>query len=173
MSKENKYSINQKIRKGDYVLATYLRKLAEFLTSTQNLEHPHPQITKRNPFKKQEARFEVLRDLKISTRSDFYSLSWTHQTEYTNISPLSLNKRNPTERMNNTKQKRSFNNSKAKGNDKKKRDNGEFHLLFVYKEGIDYTREVVWSGKEEKQMKQEVNQERVKREGEIPFIYII
>ena len=45
--------------------------------------------------------------------------------------------------MNNTKKKRCFNNSKAKGNDKNKRDNGEFHLLFVYKEGIDYTREVV------------------------------
>jgi hypothetical protein len=75
--------------------------------------------------------------------------------------------------MNNTKKKRCFNNSKAKGNDKNKRDNGKFHLLFVYKEGIDYTREVVWGGKEEKQMKQEVNQRRVKREGEIPFIYII
>lgn len=54
--------------------------------------------------------------------------------------------------MKNRKKKRCFNNSKAKGNDKNKEGIEEFHLLLVYKEEIDYVREVIWSRKLGKEM---------------------
>jgi hypothetical protein len=45
--------------------------------------------------------------------------------------------------MKNTKKKRCLNNSKAKGNDKNQGGIGEYYLLLVYKEEIDYIREVI------------------------------